>query len=78
MKTYIGTKIINAKPMSRGEYNLYRGWKIPENEDPNDFGYLVRYDNSYESWSPKDVFEAAYREVTESEKSAIVGGSNGQ
>lgn len=73
MKTYIGTKIINAKPMTRGEYNTYRGWQIPENESPSDEGYLVKYDNHYESWSPKDVFETAYREVTETEKSLIHG-----
>ena len=24
-------------------------------------GYLVEYDNGYKSWSPKDVFDAAYR-----------------
>lgn len=26
-------------------------------------GYLVRYDDGYLSWSPKDVFEAGYTEV---------------
>ena len=60
---YIGTKLIKAKPMTRGEYNEYRGWKIPENENPQDEGYLVVYvdSNDYVSWSPKDVFERAYR-----------------
>lgn len=60
---YIGTKLIKAKPMTRGEYNEYRGWKIPENENPQDEGYLVVYVDSddYVSWSPKDVFERAYR-----------------
>lgn len=60
---YIGTKLIKAKPMTRGEYNKYRGWTIPENENPDDEGYLVVYVDSdnYESWSPKDVFERAYK-----------------
>lgn len=60
---YIGTKLIKAKPMTRGEYNSYRGWKIPENENPEDDGYMVVYVDSddYVSWSPKDVFERAYR-----------------
>lgn len=60
---YIGTKLIKAKPMTRGEYNKYRGWTIPENENPDDEGYLVVYVDSdnYESWSPKDVFDRAYR-----------------
>ena len=63
MKKYIGTKLIKAKPMTRGEYNKYRGWTIPENENPDDEGYLVVYVDSdnYESWSPKDVFERAYK-----------------
>lgn len=60
---YIGTKLIKAKPMTRGEYNKYRGWTIPENENPDDEGYLVVYVDSdnYESWSPKDVFDRVYR-----------------
>ena len=29
MKRYIGTKIIKAEPMTRGDYNKYRGWQIP-------------------------------------------------
>ena len=62
MKQYIGTKIIMAKPMTRGEYNIYRGWKIPENENPEDEGYLVKYSDNYESWSPKEAFDEAYRE----------------
>ena len=64
MKQYIGTKMIHARPMTRGVYNGYRGWTIPANENPEDDGYLVRYPDGYESWSPKDVFEEAYRETT--------------
>lgn len=71
MKNYIGTKIIKAKPMTRGEYNEHRGWTIPADENPADEGYLVQYDNDYVSWSPKDVFETAYREVTASEKAML-------
>lgn len=70
--TYIGAKIVNAKPMTRKEYNDFRGWVVPENENPNDDGYLVEYSDSavqpeligkaegYVSWSPKDVFNKAY------------------
>lgn len=44
MKTYIGTKVIQAaKEMSRKEYCEYRGWKVPENENPEDRVYLVEY-----------------------------------
>lgn len=63
VKQYIGTKVIEARPMNRGEYNEYRGWTIPANENPADEGYLVKYPDGYESWSPKAVFEEAYRET---------------
>ena len=65
MKEYIGVKLLKAMPMTRGEYNNYRGWKIPEDEDPSDKGYLVVYKGGYESWSPKDVFEESYTELEE-------------
>lgn len=62
MKQYVGTKIVEAKPMNRGEYNAYRGWPVPCGEDQTVEGYLVKYrPDGYESWSPKEVFEAAYR-----------------
>jgi hypothetical protein len=70
MEQYIGTKIINATPLNKGEYNHYRGWSIPQNEDPNEEGYMVEYPESnpntpdytgYISWSPKEVFEKAYK-----------------
>lgn len=62
MDKYIGTKMVEAKPMNRGEYNEYRGWIIPEGENPADDGYLVKYQDGYESWSPKKQFEDAYRD----------------
>lgn len=62
MKKYIGTKLIKAKPMTRGEYNKYRGWTIPADENPADEGYLVKHSDDYESWSPKKQFDEAYRE----------------
>lgn len=74
MSTHIGTKIINASPMTRLAYNHLRGWTLPANENPDDEGYLVEYLDGgtanvqgftgYISWSPKDVFERAYRPTT--------------
>lgn len=70
MQQYIGVKLINAKPMTRGDYNAFRGWTVPADENPADDGYLVEYLDGgrgntdlyegYVSWSPKDVFERAY------------------
>lgn len=64
MKKYIGTKRIEAEEMTRGEYNQYRGWTIPENENPDDLGYLVKYSDDYESWSPKKAFDESYHECS--------------
>lgn len=63
MKKYIGTKTVEAKPMNRGDYNKYRGWQIPADENPEDEGYLVKYKDDYVSWSPKEAFDEAYREI---------------
>lgn len=67
----IGTKVVELFPMNRGEYNQYRGWQIPENEDPSDEGYLVEYRDGgkpndprhkgYISWSPKSVADHSYK-----------------
>lgn len=74
MNTYIGTKLIKARPMSRAEYNTYRGWELPADESGADAGMLVEYidggqanhrdHEGYISWSPLDVFERAYRPVS--------------
>jgi len=63
MKKYIGFKMVEAIPMDLGNYNIYRGWTIPENEDPKREGYLIKYPDNYESWSPKEIFEQAYMQV---------------
>lgn len=72
MESYIGTKLINAKPMNRLEYNQFRGWELPEDENGADEGYLVEYPDGgqantadfkgYISWSPKKQFEDAYKQ----------------
>jgi len=73
MPAYIGTKVINARPMLRGDYVSFRGWEMPADEDPSDAGYLVEYTDKldgnvegfagYISWSPADVFERAYKRI---------------
>lgn len=76
MEQFIGTKIVKAEPAYRftGVKPDYKapgqigseetmalledsGWEIIDKEE----GYKVRYEGGYESWSPKEVFEAAYR-----------------
>ena len=72
MVGFIGTKSVLATPMSRAEYCEYRGWKIPDDEDPNEPVYLVEYTDGgkpnddrhdgYITMSPKEVFDNAYRQ----------------
>lgn len=63
MQKYIGVKQVSAKPMTRGDYNDYRGWTVPKDENPNDEGYMVKYADDYVSWSPKETFEKSYHIV---------------
>ena len=62
MKKFIGTKVIMAEPMTREEAQKVLGREIKPATDEED-GYLVKYKDGYNSWSPKSVFEEAYREV---------------
>lgn len=61
MEMYIGTKILKAEPMNLGDYNEHRGWTITDNENPDKDGFLVEYEDGYQSWSPKEAFDGAYR-----------------
>jgi hypothetical protein len=61
MKLHIGTKLITSTPMTRAAYNSYRGWDLPANENGADDGLLVQYPEGHISWSPKAIFEDAYK-----------------
>lgn len=77
MQRYVGTKLISAKPMTHAEYNIYRGWDLPSDENGEDIGYLVEYQAKegqpqnveghagYVSWSPADVFHDSYHSLKE-------------
>lgn len=55
MQCYIGVKQVFA---------------CPEERDGKP-GYRVRYDNGFESWSPKDVFEKAYLPIFRPDKLTV-------
>lgn len=61
MKKYIGTKSVEAEVMDELTA-VEKGFARP-NEDDHEWrqGYHVRYEDGYESWSPKDVFEKVYK-----------------
>ena len=77
MPTYIGCKMIKAKPMTLGEYRGYRGLDMGKDESTGTEGYLVEYPDSnsnhenhegYVSWSPREVFESAYLKLSDPTK----------
>lgn len=62
MKKYLGTKLVTAKPMTRAETEVVLGKFIkPAKQEYSGEGYLVRYEDGYQSWSPKEVFDKAYK-----------------
>lgn len=73
MTMYLGVKYVGAVLMTRGAYNSYRGWELPIDEDGADEGFLVEYvdggtqnhpnHTGYISWSPKEVFQRAYKMI---------------
>lgn len=58
-KVFIGTKQIIAEPMPLFDYRVLKGQPAGEGHKDTE-GYIVHYSDDYYSWSPKDVFEAAY------------------
>ena len=61
MKQYIGTKIVSVVPVVRIAGIIYTYDKpIPRSMNRED-GYKVVYPDGYVSFSPKKVFEEAYR-----------------
>lgn len=61
MNKYLGVKLIQANPMTAIEFNNQIRPLMYSGEDQR--GYLVQYEDCYNSWSPKEVFEEAYRRI---------------
>ena len=64
MKKYIGTKQIEADPMTMGEayeQNLLQAGRVPNESEKDKAGYHVKYEGGYESWTPAESFEKAYK-----------------
>ena len=64
MKKYIGTKQIEAEPMTMGEAyekGLLQAGRVPNESEKSNAGYHVRYQDGYESWSPAEPFDKAYK-----------------
>ncbi len=77
MKVYIGTKIIQAEPMEKAQFSMHiraLDGVVIDSTGHSENGYKVVYSDGYVSWSPKDVFEKAYREVTQEESTLVKSG----
>lgn len=81
MESYIGSKIIQAELATLNEYRIKKWGKDKASiNDEGDIikGYIVIYPpigkeiEPYISWSPKEVFEKAYRLIDNSEKKLIL------
>lgn len=58
---FIGVKIVDATPMTREAFETQEGRSV--GGDKHGEGYMVTYEGGYRAWSPKDVFDAAYRPI---------------
>ena len=74
LKLYIGTKMVKAEPMAKSAA-VTKGWARPSEGNEDVPGYHVQYTNpdgsTYDSWSPKDVFEKSYQ-VAEDFKDRLI------
>lgn len=61
-ETYLGVKIISAQPMDECTFLTNHKKQDCSNRETRS-GYFVMYEDSYTSWSPKEVFEKAYRRI---------------
>jgi hypothetical protein len=61
MPRYIGVKVVEAEPMTAPEFN--EQVRPMKHYGESQEGYKVVYETGYESWSPKDVFDKAYRRI---------------
>lgn len=60
MENYLGVKLVEAQPMTADDFLLRFPSRGVETNGENN-GYIVKYDNGYISWSPRSVFEKAYK-----------------
>jgi len=59
LMSYVGVKIIKAKPMDSDTFGRCLG----ENQE----GYYIVHPDEYRSWLPKAIFEEVYRPISDKE-----------
>lgn len=76
MKKYIGTKQVEAEPMTMGEADKKCLVAVRERLSKHakkTEGYHLKYDNGIEAWLPKDEFEKTYRSISEESENMCFG-----
>lgn len=64
MEKFIGIRVVDAKPMSRLEYNDYRRWILPTDEDGSDEGFLTDDGYGHIQWIPAETFIRDFQPMT--------------
>ena len=80
MDRYISFKIVEAEPMYRLEAFKKGYHRIAEGDDiknqPNDYGYHILYENSYNSWCPAKEFEERNKPLNPLRETGVLMNSN--
>lgn len=72
MNKYIGVSIIEAEPMSLGNYILLENNDTPSDMELNTEGYKLYDKDGCVSWCPKQTFNKMYYKLSDPEGSRIV------
>ena len=63
MRKYIATMLVDATPMTKGEFIRYRGGNPLIYKDTEQEGYCIKFPNGYETWEDKKWFKTIARSV---------------
>jgi hypothetical protein len=55
MEKYLGVKMIQATPMNRLDYNKYRGWELPADENGTDLCLKAADNTIVNGWLPSQT-----------------------
>lgn len=72
MKTYIGSKLVKAKPFTKHEFRETVKNQV-KHSDEDEKGFLVEYPDGYQSWNTMDEFNRISRIITDDEYRSFFG-----
>jgi len=75
MTPCVGSKIVKAKPMTKGKFLVeVKGEKSNLADTENQDGYLVEYPDGYQGWNEKEEFERCSRLLSDNEINFLLSG----